>query len=390
MFNKNFIILSISQIFSSTPPVVTILLSGIIGSSLINIKYLATLPTGIMIGGVAVSSIIASNVMSRKGRSFGFCLGAIVSTFASLFCAYSIYTQNFYLYCFGNFFIGFAMAFTHQYRFAIAEIVEKQYIPRSISIILLLSIVGALLGSNMVNLTKNFIESQLYVGSYLFLSLLTLVPFILFIFYRDQKFIIQKKINSEKNFLKILSNVKVLQAITSAAVGYIIMSFLMTATPISMHVFDEISLYKTSLVIQLHVVGMFLPSLFTGELIKKFGHTNMINTGVIIFILCILINYIHQSYYNYMFGLILLGIGWNFTFITGTSLLVVSYEEKDKFKVQGLNDFIVFSSQTVGSLFAGYLLYLTNWQNINLFCLPILLLIIYTGYKSNLSKKKYE
>ena len=84
-----------------------------------------------------------------------------------------------------------------------------------------------------------------------------------------------------------------------------------------------------------------------------------------------------------MIGLILLGVGWNFTFVTGTSLLVISYDEKDKFKAQGLNDFIVFSSQTIGSLSAGYLLYLTNWQNINLFCLPLLLLIIYTSYKSN-------
>ena len=125
MVNKNFIILTISQIFSSTPPVVTILLSGIIGSTLINVKYLATLPTGIMIGGIAVSSIIASKIMSINGRSFGFSLGAIVSTLASLFCAYAIFIENFYLYCLANFFIGFAMAFTHQYRFAVAEIVEK-------------------------------------------------------------------------------------------------------------------------------------------------------------------------------------------------------------------------------------------------------------------------
>ena len=383
MFNKNFIILTISQIFSSTPPVVTILLSGIIGSSLIDIKYLATLPTGIMVGGVAISSVIASKIMSKLGRSFGFSLGAIVSTFASFFCAYSIYVDNFYLFCFANFFIGFAMAFTHQYRFAVAEIVEKNLIPKAISIVLLLSIVGALLGSTMVNLTKNIIENNLYVGSYICLGFLTIIPSILFIFYKDVNITFNKKKNSENSVFKLLSNKKIQQAITSAGIGYIIMSFLMTASPISMHILNEISLYKTSIVIQLHVVGMFLPSLFTGDLIRKFGHTKLIYTGVIIFVFCIFINFIHQSYYNYMIGLILLGIGWNFTFVTGTSLLVISYDEKDKFKAQGLNDFIVFSSQTIGSLSAGYLLYLTNWQNINLFCLPLLLLIIYTSYKSN-------
>ena len=386
MFNKNFIILTISQIFSSTPPVVTILLSGIIGSTLINVKYLATLPTAVMIGGVAVSSVLASKIMSIKGRSFGFALGAIVSTFASFLCAYSIYIQDFYLYCFANFFIGFAMAFTHQYRFAVAEIVEKHLIPRAISIILLLSIIGALLGSNMVNFTKNFVNNHLYVGSYLCLAILTIIPFILFLFYKDQKLITKKKYISKKSIWNLLQNNQINQAITSAGVGYVTMSFIMTATPISMHILDDISLYKTSIVIQLHVVGMFLPSLFTGELIKKYGHTKIIYAGVIIFTLSIFINFVHQSYYNYMLGLILLGIGWNFTFVTGTSLLVISYDEEDKFKAQGLNDFIVFSSQTLGSLSAGYLLYLTNWQNINLFCLPLLLLIIYTTLKANKMK----
>jgi len=167
VFNRNFTILFISQIFSSTPPVVTILLSGIIGSTLIDIKYLATLPTGIMVSGVAVSSVFASTIMSKKGRRFGFCLGSLVSTFACLFSALSIFYQNFNLYCFSNFFIGFAMAFTHQYRFAVAEIVEKNLIPKAISIVLLLSIVGALLGSTMVNFTKTLLK-KIYTSDLIF------------------------------------------------------------------------------------------------------------------------------------------------------------------------------------------------------------------------------
>ena len=383
MFNRNFIILFISQIFSSAPPAITILLSGIIGSSLIEIKYLATLPTGIMVGGIAVSSVFASNIMAHKGRRFGFCLGSIVGTLAALCCAYSVYIENFNLYCFSNFFIGFAMAFTHQYRFAAAEVVVKELIPRAISFVLLSSIAGALFGVNLVNLTKNFISSHLYVGSYLSLSVITIIPYFLFLFYKNDNFTSKEKIKSESTITKLLTNKHIQQAITSAGVGYITMSFLMTATPISMHILDGISIYNTGIVIQLHVMGMFIPSLFTGDLIKKFGHSKIIYSGVIILIFCIFTNYINQSYLNYMIGLILLGIGWNFTFITGTSLLVSSYKKEDKFKAQGLNDFIVFSSQTLGSLSAGYLLYLTNWQNINLFCLPLLLLIIYTSYKAN-------
>ena len=388
MINRNFIILFISNILNSPPPVITILLSGIIGSMLIEFKYLATLPTGIMVSGGAVSAFFASSIMSIMGRRFGFCLGSVINTFGAILCAYSIYIENFYLYCFANFFIGFAMAFTHQYRFAAAEVVEKHIIPRAISFLLLSSIVGAIFGVNMVNLTKNLINNHLYIGTYILLSLLTLIPYFLFMFYKNEKTLNQKKSFSKNSIWSLLLNKHIQQAITSAGIGYMTMSLLMTATPISMHIFDGISLYDTGIVIQLHVVGMFLPSLFTGDLIKKFGHTKLIYAGVIIFLLSIFINYIHQSYYNYLFGLILLGIGWNFTYITGTSLLVVSYDERDKFKAQGLNDFIVFSSQTLGSLFAGYLLYLTNWQNINLFCLPLLLLIIYTSYKAKLNRLK--
>ena len=386
MLKRNFIILLISQIFSSTPPVVTVLLSGIIGSTLIDIKSLATLPTAIMIVGTAFSSIIASRLMSKKGSRYGFCLGSLISTFASLSCAFAIFFENFIFYSISNFFIGVAMAFTHQYRFAVSENVKKNLIPRAISIILLLSIIGALLGTNIVTITKNLISNHLYVGSYITLSLLTIIPFFLFIFYSDEKISFQKREVSRRTFKELLSNQYIQQAITSAGIGYITMSFLMTATPISMHIMDGISLYKTGLVIQLHVIGMFLPSLITGELIKKFGHTKIIYTGVLILVLCIFVNFIHQSFYNYIFGLILLGVGWNFTFVTGTSLLVVSYEQyekEEKFRTQGLNDFIIFSSQALGSLSAGYFLYLTNWQTINLFCLPLLLFIIYTSQRVN-------
>ena len=193
MFNRNFIILFISNILGSTPPVITILLSGIIGSTLIDIKYLATLPTGIMVGGVAVTAFFASTIMSIMGRRFGFSLGTIVSTFASLACAYSIYIQSFYLYCFANFFIGFGMAFIHQYRFAAAEVVEKNIIPRAISFILLSSIVGAIFGVNLVNLTKDLINNYLYVGSYICLSILTLIPYFLFIFYKNVEIAKKKK-----------------------------------------------------------------------------------------------------------------------------------------------------------------------------------------------------
>ena len=136
---------------------------------------------------------------------------------------------------------------------------------------------------------------------------------------------------------------------------------------------------------------MFLPSLFTGSLIKKFGHSKIIYIGVLILFFSLIINFVNQSFYNYLLGLVFLGIGWNFLFISGTSLLVISYKSEEKFKAQGLNDFMVFSTQASGALAAGYLLYLTNWQFINIICFPLLLVVLLlTFYSDRISKNKYE
>ena len=128
---------------------------------------------------------------------------------------------------------------------------------------------------------------------------------------------------------------------------------------------------------------MFLPSLFSGDLIKRFGNTNIIYAGVSILFLSILTNTLFDFYYSYMLGLILLGIGWNFLFVSGSSLLVVSYEEKDRFTAQGLNDFIVFSTQGIGAFSAGFLLYFSNWAVINLLCVPLLIIVLVVSFISS-------
>ena len=146
------------------------------------------------------------------------------------------------------------------------------------------------------------------------------------------------------------------------------MSFLMTATPISMHVMEKISLTKTGFVIQLHIAAMFLPSLITGNLIKKFGHSKIMYTGVVLFSVTIVLSLFEQNFSNYLIALIFLGLGWNFLFISGTSLLVLSYREEEKFKAQGFNDLIVYTIQAIASLSAGVFISLTSWKTMNLIC----------------------
>ena len=380
MFNKNLIILSLAQIFSFTAAPITVFLSGIIGSSMVDDKSLATLPAALMIIGTAIGSILASYIMSLIGRKFGFMLATIITSLSSLIASYSIFENIFFIYCLSNLFIGVGSAFVAQYRFAAAESVKDEYAPTAISIILFASMIGALIGPNIATLTKDVIPSQIYSGSYIFLSFLTIIPFFFFLFYSDEKLV---NINNKNNYagrtyLELFLQPKFIQAVVGSGLAYCTMSFLMTATPISMHIQNHISLGKTGFVIIFHILAMFLPSLITGNLIKKFGNNKIMYIGVIILFISILFNFINQSFYNYFLGLILLGLGWNFLFISGTSLLMTTYNPDEKFRAQGLNDFVVFSTQAVGALSAGLLLNLFGWKLINLFCIPLLIIIIFT------------
>ncbi len=388
--NKNLFLLTSSQVFGFTAANVTVFLSGIIGSQISPIKTLSTLPPSIYVIGIAISTIFAAKIMSLIGRRLGFVFASIASSASCLIAAYAIMFENFFIFCVACFILGTGMAFIHQYRFAAAESVEKDMAPRAISILLLAGIVSAFIGISLANYTKDFVSDHLYVGSYLMLASLTLAPAFFLSFYKDKNESSTNLDNKNitRSYFEFVIEPKFLQALTSATLAYVVMAFLMTATPISMHIIHNLSLEKTGLVIQFHVLSMFLPSLFTGNLIKKFGYSKMIYIGVIFYILTIVLSLFEPTFLNYLLALIFLGIGWNFLFVSGTSLLVTTYKPEEKFKAQGFNDLVVFSSTAVSSLSAGILISLTSWKTVNLLCIPFLVLIILATIRADTLSRK--
>ena len=388
--NKNLFLLTSSQIFGFTAANVTVFLSGIIGSQISPIKTLSTLPPSIYVIGIAISTIFAAKIMSLIGRRLGFVFASIASSTSCLIAAYAIMFENFFIFCVACFILGTGMAFIHQYRFAAAESVEQDEAPRAISILLLAGIVSAFIGISLANYTKDFVSDHLYVGSYLMLASLTLAPAFFLSFYKDKNKSSTNLDNKNitRSYFEFVIEPKFLQALTSATLAYVVMAFLMTATPISMHIIHNLSLEKTGLVIQFHVLSMFLPSLFTGNLIKKFGYSKMIYTGVFFYILTIVLSLFEPTFLNYLLALIFLGIGWNFLFVSGTSLLVTTYKPEEKFKAQGFNDLVVFSSTAVSSLSAGILISLTSWKTVNLLCIPFLVLIILATIRADTLSRK--
>ena len=241
----------------------------------------------------------------------------------------------------------------------------------------------------VANISKEIISEHLYAGSYIALAVLTLTSTIFLLFYKDGHKPNRANKRIKRSYLELISQPRFLQALLASAFAYAVMSFLMTATPISMHVMEKISLTKTGFVIQLHIAAMFLPSLITGNLIRKFGHSKIMYVGAC-FIFYNNFNKLmfEQDFVNYLIALIFLGFGWNFLFISGTSLLVLSYREGEKFKAQGFNDLIVYSIQAIASLSAGVFLTLTSWKTMNLICLIFLAIIILSTLRADFKERR--
>ncbi len=366
-----------AQCFGQTAAPILVLLGGIIGTRIAPSPDLATLPLAFMIMGIASATIPASMLMANFGRKAGFVGGTCWAILASLLAAWSVQQSSFYLFCFASFLIGNYAAFLQQFRFAVAESVPVDEVPKSLSILMLAGIVAAILGPEVGRRFSVVEGLPEYVGSFLGLAaLLTTSMLVLVVFYRNTTVVANKVEGEERPLSEILKQPALILAISSAVVGYTIMSLIMTATPVSMHEMDHHSLDDTTWVVQSHILAMYIPSLFSGFLIARFGVMRIIQVGFVLMMACVVVGWGNPELMHYFGSMVLLGIGWNFLFLGGTTLLTQSYRVSERFKVQALNDFMVFGWQAVGSLGAGVLLALLGWNGVMAFSIPWLVLLL--------------
>jgi len=374
-------VLAAAQSFGQTATPILVLLGGIVGARIAPDPSWATLPLAIMIIGVACATIPASLLMSRIGRKAGFLIGSGVAILAGLVAAWSIEVEMFLLFCLASFMIGNYAAFMQQFRFAVAESVPPDEVPKCLSFLMLAGIVAAIIGPEVGNRFSRTEGLSDYVGSFLGVSVLMTVSFlILLIFFRNQEVDEAREEEPVRPLGEILAQPKLILAITSAVVGYTIMSLIMTATPVSMHEIDSHSLDDTTWVVQSHILAMYVPSLFSGFLIARFGVLRIIQSGFLIMLACVAVGWGEPMLMHYWWSMVLLGVGWNFLFLGGTTLLTQSYRSSEGFAVQAINDFLVFGLQAVGSLGAGVLLAVYGWNGVILFSAPWLLVLLFVYF----------
>ncbi len=381
---RTLIVLLAAQCFGQTAAPVLVLLGGLVGTQIAPSANLATLPLAFMIIGTACTTAPASMLMARVGRKLGFLSASLLSIFASLLAAWAVHQQSVSLFCIGAFLIGSYIAFLQQYRFAVAESVAMEEVPKCLSILMLAGIVAALLGPEVALQYSSVDGLPDYVGSFIGLAVLMALAFlVLLVFFRDTPVRADSAQGEERPLGIILRQPVVILAIASAVVGYSIMSLIMTATPVSMHEMDHHSLDETTWVVQSHILAMYIPSFFSGFLVARFGVMRIIQSGFLLMLVCVAVGWGRPDLMHYFGTMVLLGVGWNFLFLGGTTLLTQSYRVSERFKVQAANDFMIFGLQAIGSLGAGVLLATMGWNGVLAFSLPWLLLLIPVAIYAN-------
>ena len=353
-----------------------VILGGIIGSALSTNKAFATLPLSMMVITIAATTIPATMLMKKVGRRKGFALSSVSAAVALVLATLALKESSFLLFNIAAMIFGINMAFTQQYRYAAAESVESRYVPRAISLVLIGSIGAAFVGKELATRGQYWIADIQYAGTMILLSMMFIIQAILFFAMVPAKdYVDPGEPQSERSVGEIIRQPVFIAAVMGATAGVGLMTLIMTATPISMHINNGYSLEQTADVIQVHMLGMYVPSLFAGFLIEKFGVLRIMFIGALGLVATSIIGLQGHAVMHYWWALLLLGIGWNFLFVGGTTMLTYTYSMAERFRAQAVNEFLVFGASASASLLAGTVMYFFGWEKLMLIPIPLLMIL---------------
>jgi MFS family permease len=336
-------------------------------------------PISLAIVATALTTIPASLLMRRIGRRPGFIVGASVGLIGGLVAAQAVIGANFLLFCMATLLLGSSMAFTQQYRFAAAESAPPERLSQAISYVLVGGLGAALVNPQLALAAKWLIPGTLYAGSFVAVSVLYAATIAVLSRLHVPAPSVPRPAAASDAPRPRFATPQFRMAVFAGACAYAVMSFVMTAAPISMHHIDHHDVEATTWVVQSHVLSMYLPSLFTGHVIARFGERNVMMWGGALLATCAAVSLFGHQLMHYWLGLVTLGLGWNLLFVAGTTLLSRSVDPANRHRAQALNDFTVFGSQACASLLAGLAVQLLGWKALNLVTLPLLAAMIFTA-----------
>jgi MFS family permease len=376
---RNVFILAAAQTLGSSGLTVVVILGGLVAARIAPDPSLATLPFSLSIVATALSAVPAALLMQRVGRRAGLIVGTFIGAAGGLLAALAISRAAFELFCGGTLLLGSSMAFAQQNRFAAAESVPYAQVGKAVSYVLIGNLGAAVMNPQLALAAKNWLPQALYAGSFIAVSILYVATAAVLTQLRLPAPSTRRAPAPSAPVRGLFGKPQFRVAVFSAAAAYMMMTFIMTAAPISMHQIDQHDVKTTAWVIQSHVLAMYMPSLFTGYLITRWGERKVMIAGSLLLAACVAISAGGHHLMHYWSGLVLLGAGWNLLFVSGTTLLAKAVDENDRHRAQAINDFTVFGSQACASLLAGVAVLHIGWQALNLAILPLLVAVTLTA-----------
>ena len=381
---RNILALATAQAVLGSQMPMYIILGGLVGQSLASNVCYATLPISLLIVGSMVSAPVLSNLMQSTTRRLGLVVGNLAGLIGSLTSLLGIFLGSFEIFLLGSFVSGAYMASQAFYRFTATDDCEDQFKARAISTVLSGGLIAAILGPSLVKISLNLNNSVPFLYSYLAIVILNcLGPFILSYVKpippsKSYQGNIKDNDKLNRPFITILKSPVIFVSICCSMIAYGVMNLIMTSSPIAI-VGCGFGTNQAANVVSAHALAMFAPSFITGKLIEKYGEKSIVSTGMILFLLAVLIAYQGVDISNFYISLILIGIGWNFGFIGSTSLLTKNHYPSERGKVQGVNDFFVFGFVALSSVTSGWLMNCSanssqlGWKVVNLTATPLVI-----------------
>lgn len=369
---RNIGLLATSQAVHMSAQSITVVVAGLLGYSLADNKALATLPFSAQVIGTLVATIPAAMILKRIGRRAGFTLGAAIACIGALIGMTAVFRADFWLLAVAHLLFGFSIPFQGYYRFAAADSAPPGWQSRAISWTLAGGVVAAFAGPNLATWSREWFSPVLFAGCYLAMACLAVL---LAVVLQGLKLPPPRVASADRALPParplgaILRQPKAVVAVLSSAIGFSSMTFLMVATPLAM-VECGFGFSEAAFVIQWHALAMFAPSFFTGSLIARLGAHAVILAGLACNLLCLAMTLSGLDLHNFVAGLVLLGVGWNFMYIGGTSLLTQCYTATEWEKTQAANDFLVYALVACASVASGAAQASLGWTAVNLALLP--------------------
>ena len=369
---RNALVLAVAQALAGGNNTVVLATGGIVGAMLAPDRTLATLPISIYVLGLWLGTLPMGKLARRFGRRAAFQIGTACGVLTGLICFYAVMHSSFLIFCVGTFFSGLYAAAHLAYRFAAADTASEAFKPKAISWVLIGGIFAGVIGPQVVIFTKDMWQPYLFAATFLAQSGLAALSAVVLLLVKIPAPPRIQAGGEGRPILEIARQPRFIVAVACGVASYAMMNMVMTSAPLAMVMCNH-TVGEATLGLQWHVLGMFLPSFFTGSLIARFGVERITVTGFALLLVSAVVSMSGITVAHFWSGLTLLGLGWNFSFLGATTMVTACHRPNERNRVQSFNDFLVFGAMAIGSFSSGTLLEVYGWATVNVVVFPVVL-----------------